>query len=90
MKFTIDTDLKQITIQSDCNLIELVDKISLLFGDEISEYKIVTEKLVDYIPYFPVQPFYPIQPYYTSPITIDPIHPPYTICSSTTSQTIKS
>ena len=92
MKFTIDTDLKQITIQGDCNLIELVDKLTLLLGEEITDYKIVTETKINFeIPYFPVQPYIPSISYYSSPIIVNPIPPFYTTCDNLiTNSTIKS
>ena len=64
MKITIDTTAKTISISEEINLSELVETSkNLLQADTWKEYKLITEKEINWYPYVPSYPNY----IYTNP-----------------------
>ena len=64
MKITIDTTAKTISISEEINLSELVETLkNLLPADTWKEYKLITEKEINWYPYVPSYPNY----IYTNP-----------------------
>jgi hypothetical protein len=54
MEFTINTETKQITLKSECNIIELYETLNKMFTkDELKEYSIKQEKEISIIPQYP-------------------------------------
>lgn len=76
MKFSIDTDQKQIIVFDSISFKE-IEELKKFIGESWEEYKISVEprtitikeeKWVPYYPTYPTTPYIPIQPYY-GPIT---------------------
>lgn len=69
MKFTIDTEVKTITLLEEVEWDELVKTLKSLLGDKLSKYTIIPHEVVDvFIPWFPTLALYIPIPYPVYPM----------------------
>lgn len=53
MKITIDTTNKTITVETPVGISELNEYLKKLLGDDINEYKLISDISLTYSPYIP-------------------------------------
>jgi len=69
MKIQLDTTAKTIKVEDKVNLLEFIDFVDMILGDELEGYSILTNTKIEYVyQYYPLYPNrwwnYPYYPYY--------------------------
>lgn len=67
----IDTEKKEITIDQNINMGDLVKELKNLFKDNWKDWDIIVDNKIEYIPYYPSTPYWHDNDfYYGQPTTI--------------------